>query len=278
MENMYLFISTLKKYKISPIFVFDGKPPSEKKELLELRKSEKKEAEKQLLLLKERLEQTEMIDKESVLYEMEQLRRKTLKVRTEDIQKVKQLMDAYGIVHYTAPSEADQMCAYLVNSGKAWACMSDDMDMFLYGCPRIIRNLSLMNHTTTLYDTNAILTDLEMSLRDFCEIMVLSGTDYNIDSDTSLKETIRWNYRYKEYLLKQTDHPMTFYVWLIKNTKYIKDYYKLLKTYQLFQYSAYCEIYTQYPWKDTSTLKENVDEVKQIMSKEGFIFQTSVLT
>ena len=31
LENMYLFISIMKSYNIEPIFVFDGKPPAEKK-------------------------------------------------------------------------------------------------------------------------------------------------------------------------------------------------------------------------------------------------------
>jgi len=31
LENMYLFISAFKEYNITPIFIFDGKPPPEKK-------------------------------------------------------------------------------------------------------------------------------------------------------------------------------------------------------------------------------------------------------
>ena len=33
-ENIYLMLSIFRHYKIIPIFIFDGKPPSEKKELL----------------------------------------------------------------------------------------------------------------------------------------------------------------------------------------------------------------------------------------------------
>jgi 5'-3' exonuclease len=43
-ENMYLLISIFKKYKIRPIFIFDGKPPDEKKDLLIQRRNDKKEA------------------------------------------------------------------------------------------------------------------------------------------------------------------------------------------------------------------------------------------
>lgn len=44
-ENMYLLISIFKKYNITPLFVFDGKPPIEKKELLIYRKNKKQDAE-----------------------------------------------------------------------------------------------------------------------------------------------------------------------------------------------------------------------------------------
>ena len=33
-ENIYLMLSILRHYNITPIFIFDGKPPPEKKELL----------------------------------------------------------------------------------------------------------------------------------------------------------------------------------------------------------------------------------------------------
>jgi 5'-3' exonuclease len=48
MENMYLFISILKKYDISPIFIFDGKPHPEKKQLLIKRLIDKMEADRNI--------------------------------------------------------------------------------------------------------------------------------------------------------------------------------------------------------------------------------------
>jgi 5'-3' exonuclease len=44
-ENMYLLISILRHYNITPVFIFDGKPPVEKKELLYKRRVKKEEAE-----------------------------------------------------------------------------------------------------------------------------------------------------------------------------------------------------------------------------------------
>jgi len=240
MENMYLFITILKKYKIKPIFIFDGKPPSEKKELLQQRRAEKKKAEEKYielnsLLLNEDNQDNE--DKKKIVNEMEKLKRTFVKINDEDVKRVKILMDAFGVNYYDAPGEADQLCGYLVKKNKAWGCISDDTDMFLYGCNFILRNINLLKHTCILYDKVSILKDLEMSENIFCEIMILSGTDYNIHSKTSLKETIRWYYKYLDYYYRsKKDNKIisSFYTWLVQNTKYITDYNNLLRIYQIF--------------------------------------------
>ena len=43
-ENIYLMLSIFRYYNIVPIFIFDGKPPNEKKKLLIKRRENKKEA------------------------------------------------------------------------------------------------------------------------------------------------------------------------------------------------------------------------------------------
>ena len=276
MENMYLFISILKTNKITPIFIFDGKPPPEKRELLNVRRLEKKDAEQKYLHLQSSITTDVAIhgdDKAEILQEMEHLKRQFVRVRDDDIRKVKELMDAYGVCYYDAPAEADQLCAYFVNTGKAWACMSDDMDMFLYGCSHVIRNLSLMKQTVVLYDTQSILKDLKMTERQFCEIMVLSGTDYNINSNTSLTETVKWFHEYDKCYLKQNPNNKTlgFYVWLFKNTKYIKDFNNLLRTYQIFQKTDYAEFAQWHSFKIIEKPMD-IDKLKSIMKNEGFIF------
>jgi hypothetical protein len=275
MENMYLFISILKSYKIIPIFIFDGKPPPEKYELLKMRRLEKKEAEQKYRSLEESINKNniEPDEKNEIKIEMEQLKKQFIRLREDDIKKVKNLFDAYGVTYYDACGEADKLCAYLVNIGKAWGCFSDDMDMFLYNCSFIIRHLSLLNHTVILYDKNLILEELNMNEVEFREIMVLSGTDYNIDSNTNLYETIKWHNQYNKHLLNcfQNDTKTnTFYVWLFKNTKYIDDFNKLLRAYQLFSYSGN----DLFEWKNVEITEkhEDLSKLRVVMEKEGFLF------
>ena len=55
-ENMYLLMAIMRFYNIIPIFIFDGKPPTEKKELLQKRKEDKITAETEYNILKGKLD------------------------------------------------------------------------------------------------------------------------------------------------------------------------------------------------------------------------------
>ena len=281
MENIYFMISLFQYYKITPIFIFDGKPPPEKWELLKKRNWEKKEAEQKYILLKNSMEE----DDSAAIAEMEILKRKMIRLKNSDIQKVKELMDAFGVLHYEAPGEADQLCVYIVNSGIGWACMSDDMDMFLYGCNRLLRNLSLLNRHVVLYNTESILKDLDLNIRDFLEIMVLSGTDYNINGEFTLRKTLEWYKQYKcEQLpklitqsgedIKEDNNSTPFYGWLlqksnINNTELISicDMFNMNEI--LSKLQGFDEIYKTYL---ENLKKPNLKKIQEIMENEGFIF------
>jgi 5'-3' exonuclease len=275
MENMYLFISILKTYKITPIFIFDGKPPPEKHELLKIRRLEKKDAEQKYKSLESIINHNniEPDEKNEIKLEMEQLKKQFIRLREEDVKKVKNLFDAYGVSYYDALGEADKLCAYFVDTKKAWGCFSDDMDMFLYECSFIIRHLSLLNHTVILYDKQSILEELNLNDLEFREIMILSGTDYTMNSNTNVYETLKWHNQYNKYLLNcvQNDKRLlSFYVWLYRHTKYIDDFNKLLRDYQLFT----CIGKDLIGFENIEIIEKqvNLNKLHDIMEKEGFLF------
>lgn len=277
LENMYLFISIFRKYNIIPIFIFDGKPPPEKKDLLEQRRLDKKTAEDKFQELQKKYEESSDKD-EAVLVElkteMDELKKQFIRIKDSEFVAVKQLMDAYGIMYIESSGEADQLCAYLVKHNYAWACISDDMDMFLYGCPRVLRHVNLVHHTAVLYDTMRILKDLNMNLKTFKEILVLSGTDYNQYSHTSLHETLK---HYFHYMKSAERYTTDFYDWIQQTTEYIKDRRHLDKIYSMFDLSMFVlnngkeikNIIQRLPFK---VGKLNMNELKQIMREDGFIF------
>jgi len=176
-ENIYLLLSVLRHYNIIPIFIFDGKAPDEKKELLQKRKEDKKAAEEEYIILKNKLvinEHMDEIEKQEIITNMDLLKKKFVNISRKDTEIVKRLIRAHGATYYDAPGESDEICALLAIKGKVWATLSEDMDMFVYGCPRVIRYMSLLNHTAVLYDTKSILETLCINQKDLREICVLS--------------------------------------------------------------------------------------------------------
>jgi flap endonuclease-1 len=179
-ENFYHMCLLFRDYNITPLFVFDGKPPEEKMDELQQRKKAKQDAKNEYRQLKETMK---TIKDKDMLDEIEQqlshLKKQFIKVRYSDIQSIKALFHNMGITYIDAHGESDMLCAHYVNSGKVYACMSEDMDMFAYQCPRIIRYFSILNEECIMYDTSVIVRELSMNLNEFKQLCILSGTDYN---------------------------------------------------------------------------------------------------
>ena len=272
-ENMYQLISILLLNNIIPFFVFDGKPPPEKYDLLTQRKEIKQNAENQYSELLIKYENTQdKNEKKKMMQTLNELKQKFIRVRNTDKVHVKELLTAFGIMYYDSINEADEVCAYMVKSGKAWACLRDDMDMFVYGCTRVLRNISLIHKTVILYETPIILKELCMTEAHFKQIMVLSGTDYNTDTLTSLDTTISWYSKYKLALTDTTvKDKLPFYEWVLVNSDYITDIDNLHCICQMFNICCM----TQDPLLENLKIVLNTrnDKLLQdIMKKEGFVF------
>lgn len=272
-ENIYLMLSVFRNYNIIPIFIFDGKPPPEKRELLQKRKEDKKEAEEEFNILKNTLEINKDMDdsdKQEIIYNMDMLKKKFVSINKNDIENIKILIRSYGATYYDAPGEADELCAMLTMKEKVWACLSEDMDMFVYGCPRVIRYLSLLNHTAVVYDLKGILTNLGITQKELREICVISGTDYNLecDSKNTLNNTLKL---FKKY--HKSNSNVGFYKWLNENhDNFIKDYNLLLKIYEMFDLNINhfnIKIFEKIKIINGPILK---DDIKNILKTDGFIF------
>lgn len=271
-ENMYSMLSIFRHYNITPIFVFDGKAPAEKKELIERRLQEKKEAENEFNKLKSNLDYNLNMDedeKHEITNKMDILKKKFVSISKKQIHDVKMLITCYGMTYCDAPNEADELCAMFVIKGIVWACLSEDMDMFLYGCPRVLRYLSLLNHTFVLYDTKKILSKLQINQNELREICVVSGTDYNLMnqriSNCDLYSSLKYFKKYKGQKIS-----CSFYDWLIENTNYITDDYELFKkNCSMFEFNAELN-----EFENIRILNKNVmfSEMKEILKKDGFIF------
>jgi hypothetical protein len=208
---------------------------------------------------------------------MELLRKKIIYLTKKQVASVKTLINAFGATYYDAPNEADELCALFVLKNKAWACMSEDMDMFVYGVPRVIRYFSLLNHTIVLYNTSSILQELKMTQKEFSEVCILSGTDYNLNSrqvvasHVSLLQDSVWLFnQYRQQCC--TDG---FYDWLLKDKVIMSDkYISLNHIYKMFvNQTAECVDIVNKIKNAPDNLLVCKDKLRSILEDDGFIYK-----
>jgi 5'-3' exonuclease len=325
-------ISIFREHKITPIFVFDGKPPVEKNDTIAFRKKTKMNAREEYYRLKQILDDIESdaavlsesegnsdsngngnrtvveVDEETTVSipsnsvdirtMMNKLKKKFVILKSVHIQDAKTLLQAYGMTYIESPGEADILCAKLVSKNIVYACLSEDTDMFVYGCSRVLRYLSLTSSTTIIYNFQEIIKTLDMTPYEFRQLCIMYGCDYlpKNENQNYKNMTIFNSYKmfksYKEYLknivsnnndnngnINETvdvcvcvnDKP-DFYTWLInQNTNmssYIQEASKII---DLFDISSYdnLELYD-----NIKIINGPIDRKRliEVMEKENFIF------
>jgi len=178
-----LFYRSLKWMEngVKPVFVFDGKPPDLKAGTLAERKERKVMAEEARVSAL-----SEGRTEDARLYAQA-----TSKLTPEMAGQAKQLLDALGLPHLQAPSEGEAQAAELVRRGQAWASASQDFDSLLFGCPKLVRNLSTSGRRKMprrneyvdiepeLLELEQILTASKLTRQQLVWMAMLIGTDYN---------------------------------------------------------------------------------------------------
>jgi len=306
LEGIYSMIIAFKKHNIKPIFVFDGKSIEQKNHLILARKEKKEKARKEYNKLLEQYNyltnsftnsftnsnaHNENID--ILVEKMNILKKECIQLKKEDVTTIKELLKEFQIQYLDAENEADTLCVQLVKNNIAYACLSEDMDMFVYGCPRVLRYISVTHEKMVLYDFKKILTILKMNEEIFQIICILSGTDYNdyVDNHESrqcINKVVYYMESYKLY--KKQLHPHSgpkkiivndFENWLfnlplktILNTNdncdlYDKTNYQTIKDiFQMKDIEFKFHKHTFY----SSNKKINKKNIEHIMKKENFFF------
>lgn len=180
-EGFFQMISLFRHYDIIPIFIFDGKAPIEKINTIKSRYQNKLYLIEECNKLNEEIKKLEKENKDTLLLKNELIlkTKECIYITPEDVRNVKELIYLCGMNYITACGEADKLCAYLTVYNYVYACLSEDMDLFVYGCNYILRYISLLKETVILYNFKEILNELGLKQREFQEICILSGTDYN---------------------------------------------------------------------------------------------------
>ncbi|XP_029309523.1 probable flap endonuclease 1 homolog [Cottoperca gobio] len=147
-----LFFRTLTflEHDIKPVFVFDGKPPEEKKAVLEKRA-------------------------ETAGWSSTNCTG-TASSQTRDCL---QLLKLLGVPVIQAPGDAEALCARLVREGAVDAVASEDMDTLPFGANILIRQLNAKRDSEVVeYSLPKLLENLQISHEEFVDMCILLGCDY----------------------------------------------------------------------------------------------------
>ena len=210
LTNIFKLCSVFKHYNIDAIFIFDGEPDKIKKQAIIERNEQKYIAKQKYYKIIDNSTEKYIKTNKSQLIE---LKKSFTRIKKEDIEVVKKLLQSYGMKYYIAEKEADHVCGQLVNTYYKDGCLSDDMDMFVYKSKFVYRNLDIVNGTCLQYNLDLILKYLNIEFEDFKWMCILSNNDYN----TSSKNVFEYYKLYKTYKYQQLNTNKSF-------IDYVKSY------------------------------------------------------
>lgn len=199
-DGFYKLFLRLMQFKIRPILVFDGKPPSEKQFTVDNRQKLKQKNVSKIETIKQELitlvghnniDSPQQLDQ--ILFQVKGSTNEIpIKNKIDELNKanknvihfhpcmyddIRLLCRLMGVVVLRANGEADALCAKLYESGQVQGIMSEDSDILLFNGGRLIRKFSWTNEIEVL-ELDKILLSLGITHDQFIDLAILCGTDY----------------------------------------------------------------------------------------------------
>ena len=267
LTNIFKLCSVFKVYNIDAIFIFDGEPDKIKTQAILERNEQKYIAKKKYYDIIDNSSEKFIKSNKSQLIE---LKKSFTRIKREDIENVKKLLKSYGMKYYIASKEADQVCGQLVNTKYKDGCLSDDMDMFVYGSKYVYRNLDIVNGTCLQYNLELILKYLNIEFEDFKWMCILSNNDYN----TSSKNVFEYYRLYKKYkyTLKEENIDISFI-----------DFVKLEENMNKEQIDKLMVIYNMYNTENNCFDEKNIvynqndnNVLYKLLEQDNFVYPPQV--
>lgn len=154
---------------IEPIYIFDGKPPDAKQDVIKDRK-QKAKISKEKMLTAETQEEKNKLEKQSV------------RMTKEHIDDIKKLLDLMGVSYLHANGEAEAYASELCRIGYVDYVVTEDMDTLAFGSPKMIRtNIDRKlkrSDLISIIDLNKILETFGFTYDEFLDMCIMCGCDY----------------------------------------------------------------------------------------------------
>ena len=200
-------IIKLRKNNIRPVFIFDGKPPSEKGDTQKRRRARRGKVETKMIELQELIDiiyntndplsidllksinnitnidavdftKIELLQELNKRYKKESSR--CISIGNCEYIKLQDLLTFLGLPWYIAIGEAERTCAWLCKWGYVTGVLSTDSDVLAYGAPLFITEIKRGEEKMIemiLYKD--VLQSLDLKEKQFTDFCIMCGTDYN---------------------------------------------------------------------------------------------------
>jgi flap endonuclease-1 len=155
---------------IELVFIFDGKPPVNKQECINMRKEKSQKAK-------------EISEKTTCEEEKNKLEKSALRLTKEMIDDVKHLLRLMGIPYiHPYEGEGEGYASELCRIGYVDYVLTEDMDTMAYQCPKLIRNCidkSLKRaDIVSVFDYGKMIEGMGLTHEQFLDFCILCGCDY----------------------------------------------------------------------------------------------------
>lgn len=169
-KHISLFMSKVKnlqEYGIKPLFVFDGDfLPSKEKTFIE-RKEAKEKARKEV----------ESCIKRNDMVRARELMKRCVSVTPAILNSIIQILRINNIEYIISPYESDAQLYYLQRSGYIEYILTEDSDLIIYGCTKILYKLS--GNRVEEFDSKLLPSCKDQFFaKNILDICILSGCDY----------------------------------------------------------------------------------------------------
>lgn len=194
-------IAACKQLNITPVVIFDGKPPSEKQKILEQRT---------ILRNESRIKKSQLAaaaESEFAKKELQKLELNSTYFTSEERDQVKQFLYSCGVLSLNASGEADNVLAYFSRKGWISAVLSSDFDLLARGVEHLIvpdGNAIPGEASWKQYTLSTMLLHSDMTYTQFAEMCVLMGSDYTAGQRSIPFKTAYWTVKHSgsiEYTL-----------------------------------------------------------------------------
>ncbi len=163
--------------QIIPVYIIDGTAPIEKNDIINSRNLKKDKILLKINKLEDSLNEPLLNEdeKNKILNQIKKLNKSNINITSTHIYNLTQLFDIFNVPYIRASGEADTLIAALYKKNVIDACLSEDMDLLVYGCDKMIK---FKSNNIIEYDLEYILEKINLSKNEFIELCILFGCDY----------------------------------------------------------------------------------------------------